>query len=39
VFKNLIEWKKFELVEFDFCTDFLINSTDFFTEQCRFFGE
>jgi hypothetical protein len=36
VFKNLIEWKKFEVVKFDFCTDFLINSTDFLLNSADF---
>jgi hypothetical protein len=36
VFKNSTEWKKSEVAEFDFCTVFLMNSTDFFGEQCHF---
>jgi hypothetical protein len=29
VFKNSMEWKKSEVTESDFCTNFLMNSTDF----------
>jgi hypothetical protein len=29
VFKNSMEWKKSEVAESDFCTDFLMNSTNF----------
>jgi hypothetical protein len=39
VFKNWTEWKKSEVAESDFCTNFFMNNTNFFGEQYRFFNE
>jgi hypothetical protein len=37
LFKNSTELKKSEGIKSIFCTDFLINNIDFFSEQCQFF--